>query len=86
MKRYDPLFNLYQIESDEVDALDKEEVGLMAKILFNMEDIESINRDISTLLYSKQGPNEKYLLLLKTMIDSLEVELSLFSLLGIARV
>jgi hypothetical protein len=84
MKRYDPLFNLYQIETDEVNTIDKEIVGLMANILYNMEDMESIDRDILSLLNNKQISNEKYFSLIKTMIDSLEVELSIFSLMKIS--
>ena len=48
MKKYDPLFNLYQIESDEINSIDKEIVRLMADILYNVEDMESIDHDISS--------------------------------------
>ncbi|EMR74235.1 hypothetical protein MCGE09_00296 [Thaumarchaeota archaeon SCGC AB-539-E09] len=80
MKSYDPLFNLYQIESDETNPIDKEIVGLMADILYNVEDMESIDRDISILINNSQVSNEKYFSLIKTMIESLDVELSLLSL------
>lgn len=82
MVEHDPLFDLYQIESVEVSPADREVVGLMAKILYDIEDIESTSRDIADLFNIEQVASERCLSLLKTMIDSLEVELSILSLLG----
>ena len=77
-KKYDPLFNLYQIETEESLSNDQEVVGLMAEILYNIEDIEKINRDINKL----SRTSERYLPLIKTMIDALEAELSILGLMG----
>ena len=77
-KKYDPLFNLYQIEIEESLSNDQEVVGLMAEILYNIEDIEKINKDIKKLSHTR----EKHLPLIKTMIDALEAELSILSLMG----
>ena len=77
-KKYDPLFNLYQIETEESLSNDQEVVGLMAEILYNIEDIEKINRDINKL----SRTSERYLPLIKTMIDALEAELSILDLMG----
>jgi len=77
-KKYDPLFNLYQIETEEPLSNDKEVVGLMAEILYNIEDINEINRDIKKLSRTR----ERYLPLIKTMIDALEAELSILGLMG----
>jgi len=77
-KKYDPLFNLYQIEIEESLSNDQEVVGLMAEILYNIEDIEKINRDIKKLSHTR----ERYLPLIKTMIDALEAELSILGLMG----
>lgn len=77
-KKYDPLFNLYQIEIEESLLNDQEVVGLMAEILYNIEDIEKINRNIKKLSRTR----ERYLPLIKTMIDALEAELSILGLMG----
>ena len=77
-KKYDPLFNLYQIETEESLSNDQEVVGLMAEILYNIEDINKINRDIKKLSRTR----ERYLPLIKTMIDALEAELSILGLMG----
>ena len=77
-KKYDPLFNLYQIEIEESLSNDQEVVGLMAEILYNIEDIEKINRNIKKLSRTR----ERYLPLIKTMIDALEAELSILGLMG----
>ena len=77
-KKYDPLFNLYQIETEESLSNDQEVVGLMAEILYNIEDINEINRDIKKLSRTR----ERYLPLIKTMIDALEAELSILGLMG----
>jgi len=77
-KKYDPLFNLYQIETEESLSNDQEVVGLMAEILYNIEDINKINRDIKKLSRTR----ETYLPLIKTMIDALEAELSILGLMG----
>jgi len=77
-KKYDPLFNLYQIETDESLSNDQEVVGLMAELLYNMEDITEIDRDIKKL----SRTHERYLPLIKTMIDALEAELSILGLMG----
>jgi hypothetical protein len=77
-KKYDPLFNLYQIETEESLSNDQEVVGLMAEILYNIEDITEINRDIKKL----SRTTERYLPLIKTMIDALEAELSILGLMG----
>jgi len=81
-KKYDPLFNLYQIETEEPLSIDKEVVGLMAEILYNIEDINEINRDVKKLLNNNNVANERYLPLIKTMIDALEAELSILGLMG----
>lgn len=77
-KKYDPLFNLYQIETEESLSNDQEVVGLMAEILYNIEDIEKINKNIKKLSQTR----ERYLPLIKTMIDALEAELSILGLMG----
>jgi hypothetical protein len=77
-KKYDPLFNLYQIETEESLSNDQEVVGLMAEILYNIEDINEIDRDIKKLSRTR----ERYLPLIKTMIDALEAELSILGLMG----
>lgn len=77
-KKYDPLFNLYQIETEESLSNDQEVVGLMAEILYNIEDMEKINGDIKKLSRTR----ERYLPLIKTMIDALEAELSILGLMG----
>jgi hypothetical protein len=77
-KKYDPLFNLYQIETEESLSNDQEVVGLMAEILYNIEDVNEINRDIKKL----SRTSERYLPLIKTMIDALEAELSILGLMG----
>ena len=77
-KKYDPLFNLYQIETDESLSNDQEVVGLMAELLYNMENITEINRDIEKIART----HERYLPLIKTMIDALEAELSILGLMG----
>jgi hypothetical protein len=77
-KKYDPLFDLYQIETEESLSNDQEVVGLMAEILYNIEDINKINRDIKKLSRTR----ERYLPLIKTMIDALEAELSILGLMG----
>jgi hypothetical protein len=77
-KKYDPLFNLYQIETEESLSNDQEVVGLMAEILYNIEDIEKIDKDIKKLSRTR----ERYLPLIKTMIDALEAELSILGLMG----
>jgi hypothetical protein len=77
-KKYDPLFNLYQIETEESLSNDQEVVGLMAEILYNIEDMNEINRDIKKL----SRTSERYLPLIKTMIDALEAELSILGLMG----
>jgi len=81
-KKYDPLFNLYQIETEEPLSNDKEVIGLMAEILYNIEDINEINRDVKKLLNNNNVVNERYLPLIKTMIDALEAELSILGLMG----
>jgi hypothetical protein len=81
-KKYDPLFNLYQIETEEPLSNDKEVIGLMAEILYNIEDINEINRDVKKLLNNNNVANERYLPLIKTMIDALEAELSILGLMG----
>jgi hypothetical protein len=81
-KKYDPLFNLYQIEPEETYEIDQEVVGLMAEILYNIEDINEIRRDIIKLMNNKNVANERCLSLIKTMIDALEAELSILGLLG----
>ena len=50
----------------------------MAEILYNIEDINKINRDIKKLSRTR----ETYLPLIKTMIDALEAELSILGLMG----
>jgi hypothetical protein len=82
MVEHDPLLDLYQIESIEVSPVDREVVGLMAKILYDIEDIENTSRNIADLFKIEQVSSEKCLSLLKTMIDSLEIELSILNLLG----
>lgn len=82
MVEHDPLLDLYQIESVEVFPVDREVVGLMAKILYDIEDMENTSRNIADLFKIEQVASERCLSLLKTMIDSLEVELSIMSLLG----
>ena len=82
MVEHDPLLDLYQIESIEVSPVDREVVGLMAKILYDIEDIENASRNIADLFKIEQVSSEKCLSLLKTMIDSLEIELSILNLLG----
>lgn len=77
-KKYDPLFNLYQIETEESLSNDQEVVGLMAELLYNIEDINEIDRDIKKLSRTR----ERYLPLIKTMIDALETELSILGLMG----
>ncbi len=77
-KKYDPLFNLYQIETEESLSNDQEVVGLMAEILYNIEDMEKIDKDIKKLSRTR----ERYLPLIKTMIDALEAELSILGLMG----
>ena len=77
-KKYDPLFNMYQIESEESSSNDQEVVGLMAEILYNIEDIEKINKNIKTLSRTR----ERHLPLIKSMIDALDAELSILGLMG----
>ena len=77
-KKYDPLFKLYQIEPDESLSNDQEVVGLMAELLYNMEDITEINKDIEKIGLT----HERYLPLIKTMIEALDAELSILGLMG----
>lgn len=77
-KKYDPLFNLYQIETEGALSNDKEVVGLMAEILYNIEDTIKIDKDVKKLSCT----SERYLPLIKIMIDTLEAELSILGLMG----
>ncbi|HUS79243.1 MAG TPA: hypothetical protein VM050_11365 [Patescibacteria group bacterium] len=85
MRKDDPLLDLYQLEPEEVSTVDRKVLGLMAKILYDIEDMESTSHDIETLFRIEQVTSERYVSLLKKMIDSLEIELSILSLMDFNR-
>ena len=76
--KLDPLFNLHQIETEATFSIDHEVVSIMAELLCDIEDMNKIHSDIQRLM----GLSERYLPLLKTLIDALESELSILSLKG----
>jgi hypothetical protein len=70
----DPLANLFQLDSEEMVALDEKALILMIKMLDNLEDFKDMSGNLQSIMEENEMLETRLLSFFKVLINGIQLE------------